>query len=112
MDGLGGNQRYGSEVDAWKAGLVAAELLDLQIATFSPHPQPTLYLHGAMEAITWYYARHMDLGELRPVRGVDRRLREETGLPIATAEEPLSSVALGTGAMLADVDLLRKISLD
>jgi len=28
VDGLGGNQRYGSEVDAWKAGLVAAELLD------------------------------------------------------------------------------------
>jgi len=46
------------------------------------------------------------------LKNLDRRLREETGLPIATAEEPLSSVALGTGAMLADVDLLRKISLD
>ena len=46
------------------------------------------------------------------LKNLDRRLREETGLPIATAEEPLSSVALGTGAMLADVDLLQKISLD
>jgi rod shape-determining protein MreB len=46
------------------------------------------------------------------LKNLDRRLREETGLPIAMAEEPLSSVALGTGAMLADVDLLRKISLD
>jgi rod shape-determining protein MreB len=46
------------------------------------------------------------------LKNLDRRLREETGLPIAIAEEPLSSVALGTGAMLADVDLLRKISLD
>jgi rod shape-determining protein MreB len=46
------------------------------------------------------------------LKNLDRRLREETGLPIALAEEPLSSVALGTGAMLADVDLLRKISLD
>ena len=46
------------------------------------------------------------------LKNLDRRLREETGLPITTAEEPLSSVALGTGAMLADVDLLRKISLD
>ena len=46
------------------------------------------------------------------LKNLDRRLREETGLPIATAEDPLSSVALGTGAMLADVDLLRKISLD
>ena len=46
------------------------------------------------------------------LKNLDRRLREETGLPIATAEDPLSSVALGTGAMLADVHLLRKISLD
>jgi rod shape-determining protein MreB len=46
------------------------------------------------------------------LKNLDRRLREETGLPIATAEDPLSSVALGTGAMLADVDLLRKISID
>lgn len=46
------------------------------------------------------------------LKNLDKRLREETGLPIAIAEEPLSSVALGTGAMLADVDLLRKISLD
>ena len=46
------------------------------------------------------------------LKNLDRRLREETGLPIAIAEDPLSSVALGTGAMLADVDLLRKISLD
>ena len=46
------------------------------------------------------------------LKNLDRRLREETGLPISLAEEPLSSVALGTGAMLADVDLLRKISID
>lgn len=46
------------------------------------------------------------------LKNLDKRLREETGLPIAIAEEPLSSVALGTGAMLADVDLLRKISID
>jgi len=46
------------------------------------------------------------------LKNLDKRLREETGLPIATAENPLDSVALGTGAMLADVDLLRKISLD
>jgi putative mRNA 3-end processing factor len=28
-----------------------------------------LYLHGALETITRYYAARMDLGELRPVRG-------------------------------------------
>ena len=46
------------------------------------------------------------------LKNLDRRLREETGLPITIAELPLDSVALGTGAMLADVDLLRKISVD
>ncbi|HUM03768.1 MAG TPA: rod shape-determining protein [Thermoanaerobaculia bacterium] len=46
------------------------------------------------------------------LKNLDKRLREETGLPISLADDPLSSVALGTGAMLADVDLLRKISID
>src|SRR5262249_51259503 len=45
------------------------------------------------------------------LRNLDRRLSEETGLPISYAEEPLASVALGTGAMLTDMDLLRKISI-
>src|ERR1700674_1881263 len=35
------------------------------------------------------------------LRNLDRRLREETGLPISYAEDPLASVVLGTGAMLA-----------
>jgi putative mRNA 3-end processing factor len=31
-----------------------------------------IYLHGALDAITRYYAARMDLGELRPVRGADK----------------------------------------
>jgi rod shape-determining protein MreB len=46
------------------------------------------------------------------LRNLDRLLREETGLPVSVAEDPLSSVVLGTGKMLSDFDLLRKISLD
>ena len=45
-------------------------------------------------------------------RHVDKRLREETGLPLAMAEDPLSSVVLGAGKMLSDFNLLRKISID
>src|SRR5207244_3665512 len=45
------------------------------------------------------------------LRNLDKRLREETGLPISYAEDPLASVALGTGAMLTDMNLLRKISI-
>ncbi len=46
------------------------------------------------------------------LRNLDKLLREETGLPVSVAEDPLSSVVLGTGKMLSDFDLLRKISLD
>jgi rod shape-determining protein MreB and related proteins len=46
------------------------------------------------------------------LKNLDKLLREETGLPVAVAEDPLSSVVLGTGKMLEDFDLLRKISLD
>ena len=46
------------------------------------------------------------------LRNLDVRLREETDLPVTIAEKPLDSVAVGTGQMLKDIDLLRKISLD
>ena len=46
------------------------------------------------------------------LRNLDKRLREETGLPLAMAEDPLSSVVLGAGKMLSDFNLLRKISID
>ncbi len=46
------------------------------------------------------------------LRNLDKRLREETGLPVSLAEEPLASVALGIGRMLTDFDLLRKVCID
>jgi rod shape-determining protein MreB len=46
------------------------------------------------------------------LKNLDKRLREETGLPLAMAEDPLSSVVLGAGKMLSDFNLLRKISID
>ncbi|MCL4817495.1 MAG: rod shape-determining protein [Vicinamibacteria bacterium] len=46
------------------------------------------------------------------LKNLDRLLREETGLPVSVAEDPLSCVVLGTGKMLSDFDLLRKISLE
>jgi len=46
------------------------------------------------------------------LHNMDERLREETGLPVAVAEEPLSSVVLGAGKMLSDFALLRKVCLD
>jgi rod shape-determining protein MreB len=43
---------------------------------------------------------------------LDERLRNETGLPVQVAEDPLSAVVLGAGKMLSDFALLRKISTD
>ncbi len=45
------------------------------------------------------------------LRGLDQRLRSETGLPVVLAEDPLASVVLGTGRVLEDMDLLRKVSI-
>jgi rod shape-determining protein MreB len=46
------------------------------------------------------------------LKNLDKRLREDTGLPLAMAENPLTSVVQGAGKMLDDFPLLRKISLD
>ncbi|MEM9554829.1 MAG: rod shape-determining protein [Acidobacteriota bacterium] len=45
------------------------------------------------------------------IRNLDQRLREETGLPVVQADDPLCSVVLGTGRVIEDMDLLRKVSL-
>jgi len=44
------------------------------------------------------------------LRNLDKRLREETGLPVLVAENPLTSVVLGAGRMLTDLPLLKKVS--
>src|ERR671926_89470 len=46
------------------------------------------------------------------LKNLDQRIREETGLPVSIADDPLASVVLGTGRMLSDFRLVRKISID
>jgi len=41
---------------------------------------------------------------------IDDLLREETGLPVIVAEDPLSCVALGCGKILEELDLLRAVA--
>jgi rod shape-determining protein MreB len=45
------------------------------------------------------------------LKRLDMRLREETGLPVSIAEQPLYSVVLGAGKLLDNIDLLRRTSL-
>ena len=43
------------------------------------------------------------------LRGLDQRLVHETGMPIVTAERPLQSVVLGSGAVLEEFDILHVV---
>ncbi|MBU2591781.1 MAG: rod shape-determining protein [Nitrospinae bacterium] len=43
------------------------------------------------------------------LRGFDLLLREETGLPIIVAEDPLSAVVIGTGKCLDEMNILKRI---
>jgi rod shape-determining protein MreB len=44
------------------------------------------------------------------LRNLDRRIRQETKLPVQIVEDPLSSVVLGAGKMLSDDGLLKKLT--
>ncbi len=46
------------------------------------------------------------------LKNLDRRIREETGLPVSIADDPLASVVLGTGKMLMDFDLLDRVKIE
>jgi len=43
------------------------------------------------------------------LRGLDALLSEEIGMPVMVAEDPLSSVALGTGKALAELETLKRV---
>lgn len=45
------------------------------------------------------------------IRNLDILLREETGLPIMIAEDPLCSVVLGSGKALDQIDILSSVTL-
>lgn len=42
--------------------------------------------------------------------GLDRLVKEETGMPVNIAEDPLDCVVLGTGKAVEDIDMLRRVS--
>jgi len=43
------------------------------------------------------------------LRGMDKLIAEETGLPVHLAEDPLTAVVLGTGKVLSEIKYLRKV---
>jgi len=45
------------------------------------------------------------------LKNLDRALKEETGMPIIVTEDPLSSVVLGSGKALDNLDILREVTI-
>lgn len=45
------------------------------------------------------------------LKNIDKRIREETKLPVFITDDPLATVVVGAGKMLDDLDLLKKVSI-
>jgi rod shape-determining protein MreB len=89
---------------------------DVRAALADPLNQIIRAVHEALERIppelcADIYDRGIVLtGGGALLRNLDHRLRDEIGLPVLVAENPLTSVVLGAGMMLADIGLLRKVA--
>jgi rod shape-determining protein MreB len=45
------------------------------------------------------------------LRGIDKLISEETGLPVHCSEDPMTAVALGTGKVLSEIKYLKKVTV-
>jgi len=45
------------------------------------------------------------------LRGMDKLISEETGLPVHIADDPMSAVAIGTGKVLDEIRYLKKVTV-
>jgi len=46
------------------------------------------------------------------LKNLDKLLIEESSLPITVAEDPLSTVALGSGKALDNIEILRQVTVE
>jgi len=45
------------------------------------------------------------------LKGLDKLIQEETGLPVHVADDPLTAVALGTGKVLTEIHYLKRVTI-
>ncbi len=89
---------------------------DVRTALTDPLNQIIRAVHEALERIppelcADIYDRGIVLtGGGALLRNLDHRLRDEIGLPVLVAENPLTPVVLGAGMMPGDLGLLRKVA--
>jgi len=50
-------------------------------------------------------------GGASQLRGIDRLIFEETGIPTAVADDPMTCVVRGTGKVLEELELLKKVEV-
>jgi rod shape-determining protein MreB and related proteins len=46
------------------------------------------------------------------LRGIDKLIGEETGLPVHVADDPLTAVAKGTGLVMGDIKYLKRVTVN
>ncbi|MCP3900309.1 MAG: rod shape-determining protein, partial [Desulfobacteraceae bacterium] len=46
------------------------------------------------------------------LKNLDKLLKEKSGLPIVVADDPLSTVAIGCGKALDNIDILKEVVID
>ncbi len=46
------------------------------------------------------------------LKNLDKLIREETGLPITVAEDPLSTVVIGCGKVLESIEILKEVKIE
>jgi rod shape-determining protein MreB len=46
------------------------------------------------------------------LKGLDQLIRQETGLPVFIADDPLTAIVRGVGKMLDEIDLLRRVAIN
>jgi rod shape-determining protein MreB len=46
------------------------------------------------------------------LKGLDQLLREETSLPITVVDDPLSTVVLGSGKVLDNLEVFKEVTVD
>jgi rod shape-determining protein MreB len=90
-----------NEIREALAGIVSAIIHAVRVALESTPPELSADISDRGIVLT---------GGSSLLKNLDKRIQTEAHLPVALAEDPLTSVVVGTAKMLEDFKLLRKLT--